>query len=141
MGEMAKCEKCGSTLAVNGKCPDCGTPPEEPEWLDEHGYQKEGQPAATGNMPVSARTRGTDDAERCHVLPFPEPDPALSTPAELYAAGADHHHPLSPERIAELEEILGSVSKKLNPDGPPPRRLIDILRSTNPDGANHEEGD
>ena len=45
MGEMAKCEKCGSTLAANGKCPDCGAPPEDPEWLDDHGYQKEGQPA------------------------------------------------------------------------------------------------
>jgi hypothetical protein len=90
---------------------------------------------------VKCEKCGSMLAVNCGVLPFPEPEPAPLTAAELYAAGADHHHALSPERIAELEEIIDSVSKKLNPDGPPPRKLNDILRSTNPDGANHEEGD
>jgi hypothetical protein len=55
MGEMATCETCGSTLAVNGKCPDCGGPPEEPEWLDGYGYQEDSKPAVrvyTGAGPV-----------------------------------------------------------------------------------------
>ncbi len=34
------------------------------------------------------------------------------TPAELYEAGADHHHTLTPERAQDMVDIIADVSAR-----------------------------
>jgi hypothetical protein len=138
--ETRRCGTCGSTLAADGECPQCGECMAEPTWLDDYGYGKDDQPTTTPREPAAERPGRAQGTGPCRVLPFPKPQPASLTAAELYAAGVDRA-PLTPARVAELDRMLAEVSRELNPAGPPPRKLSEILGTAATDEANHGEGD
>ena len=110
----------------------------EPTWLDDYGYRRDGQPTSTHLEPAAERSRGAEETGPCRVLPFHKPKPAPLTVAELYSAGEDRPT-LTPARVAELDRMLAEVSRELNPAGPRPRTLSEILGMAATDGTNHEE--
>lgn len=83
MEAVEKCTVCGSTLAANRDCPDCGAPEEDPDWLDDYGYVKD-EEKETGRAPRNEPVAG-QPTNSCRVLQFPKPEPAPLTPEELYA--------------------------------------------------------
>ena len=138
--DVKKCGNCGSTLAANGECPQCGEWMAEPTWLDDYGYRIADQPTTTPREPAGERPPGAQDTGPCRVLPFPKPKPASLTAAGLCAAGVDRP-PLTPGRVAELDRMIAEVSREVSPAGPPPRKLSEILGMAATNETNHEEGE
>jgi hypothetical protein len=46
---------------------------------------------------------------------FPRPKHGPKKAEGLYAAGANHHLPLTPERVGELDPMITPVSRRLHP--------------------------
>ena len=76
MDGIAKCHACDSTLAANLECPDCGTPEDEDEALNDYVCWNEQEATATPPEPSTDRSYGAQHTGSCRVLPFPKPDPA-----------------------------------------------------------------
>ena len=75
MDGIAKCHTCGSTLAANLECPDCGMP-EDDETLNDYVCWNEQEATATPPERSADRSHGAQHTSSCRVLPFPTPDPA-----------------------------------------------------------------
>ena len=110
MDEIKKCSECGSALAADGECPDCGAPEREPDWLDDYGFRKDEAPTATNGNAASEASLGEHEAGACRLLPFPTHKSRPMTAAELYDR-ADGHPEVTPHRARELTEIIEAVSK------------------------------
>ena len=105
--EFGACSVCGSALAANGHCPDCGAPGEEPEGLDDYAFSEaESSRAASSHCAPAAQT----PAGEGRVGPasaIAEPSVPRMTVADRWAegggpsswpdaragAGFDGHHP------------------------------------------------
>ena len=76
MDGIAKCHACGSTLAANLECPDCGTPEDDDEALNDYVCWNEQEATATPPEPSADRSHGAQHRSSCRVLPFSKRDPA-----------------------------------------------------------------
>lgn len=113
MDEIEKCHACGSTLAANGECPDCGTPEDEDDELNDYVCWNEQEPTATRGIPVAERPHGAPHLGSCRVLPFPRPNPAApdggGTPRRRRRQWSS-----APARGAKHNRRLTELSKRQN---------------------------
>lgn len=124
--EFGVCSVCGSPLAANGHCPDCGAPGEEPEGLDDYAFSEaESSRPASSHCAPAAQTSAGDEGRVGPASAVAEPSVPRMTLAELWAEGADHHHALTPERARDLLDIVSEVSAGRG-EARPPR--LDWLR-------------
>ena len=117
--EFGTCAVCGSTLAANRHCPDCGGPGEEPEGLDDYNFSEEGSSRHASSDSTTGSQPETPESVADRASPVAGATVPRMTLVELWVEGADHHQGLTPERALDLIDLITTVSADRGEARPP----------------------
>ena len=117
--EFGVCAVCGSTLAANRHCPDCGGPGEEPEGLDDYNFSEEGSSRHASSDSATGSQPETPESVADRASPVAGATVPRMTLVELWVEGADHHQGLTPERALDLIDLITTVSADRGEARPP----------------------
>lgn len=121
VGVIGTCAVCGSALAANGQCPDCGGPGEEPEGLDSYGCGEDESAGRASCDSAAATQPETPEGGAGPTSPVAGPTVPRMTIEEFWEQGEEIHQRISPARARALIDAITKMSEdagsQVRPDG------------------------